>query len=402
MTALLSRKERAIWAAGFAMVATLLVVTRFDSRDPDSALHAAMSQRLAALPVAHWIAPYWWALWPGSGMDQLYREHPAGIFLIPAALDRMGVPAEQATYVVGVAAGLASLMLIATLVARVTTREDARAVLVLLQVMPVAFIFRVRGNHEYPMLVCLTACLLGLEGMRRSWRSAALVAAGMVGGLLVKGVFVVPILIAAGLWIVVDPGRTEARGRQALACLAGLACMALTIAAYDADYRHVTGELFWGPYWLRQMGPVTMATPLDGATTFAKHLFFYVVRLLWHPAPWSLALLWVGWRRVRTAAPGRPALADGARRGVWFSAAFVTVLVLMFSVPSRFAERYLFSATFALGTCGAVVAWRSWPKLRLATLRLDAAIPALPAVLWTVLMLLRIGLGPWIPRIQDH
>jgi 4-amino-4-deoxy-L-arabinose transferase-like glycosyltransferase len=33
---------------------------------------------------------------------------------------------------------------------------------VLLQLMPVAFIFRIRANHEYPILVCLLLSLLGL------------------------------------------------------------------------------------------------------------------------------------------------------------------------------------------------------------------------------------------------
>jgi hypothetical protein len=402
MTALLSRKERAMWAAGFILVATLLVTTRFESQDPDSALYAAMSERLSALPVAHWIAPYWFALWHDSGMTELFRENPAGIFLLPAALGRMGIPAVQAAYVAGIATALAALLAIATLVARVTSRDDGRPLLVLLQVMPVAFIFRVRSNHEYPMLLCLAVCLLGLEGLNRSWRSSALVIAGLVGGLVIKGVFVVPILIAAGLWIAVDPTGRGSRARETTAVLAGVAAMVAVIMLYDVAYRHVTGETFWGPYWQRQMAPLTIATPVEGAAEIAKHLLYYIVRLLWHPAPWSLALTWVGWRRFRTDRAAASPLAASEQRAIWFSLAFVTILVLMFSLPSRFAERYLFSATYVLGACGGVVAWREWTWLRSAVTRLDAAIPALPAMLWTLLMLLRIGLGPWIPRIQDH
>jgi hypothetical protein len=243
---------------------------------------------------------------------------------------------------------------------------------------------------------------MGLEGLRRSWRSAGLVIAGLVAGVVIKGVFVVPILIAAGLWVLIDPPVAGVRARQTIAVLAGLAAIAAAVVVYDAAFYRVTGTTFWGPYWRRQLDPVTIATPFDGAATIASHFWYYLVRVLWHPAPWSLALIWIGWRRWLTPASGRAALAESERRALRFVLAFVTISVLMFSLPSRFAERYLFSATYAFGACGAVVAWRAWPRLRSVVSRLDAAIPALPAVLWTVLMLLRIGLGPLIPRIQDH
>ncbi len=58
-----------------------------------------------------------------------------------------------------------------------TTRDDARAALVLLQFMPVAFLFRIRANHEYLMLVGLLVTLVGVEKVRRSWW-ALVVAAG--------------------------------------------------------------------------------------------------------------------------------------------------------------------------------------------------------------------------------
>jgi 4-amino-4-deoxy-L-arabinose transferase-like glycosyltransferase len=402
MPALLSKRERAVWAACFVAMAALIVATRFESRDPDSALYAAMSARLAELPMSQWIAPYWFGLWHGSGVNQLFLENPAGIFLIPVALDRAGIPAAQGAYIVGIAAGLGSLLLIALLVSRVTSRDDGRALLLLLPLMPVAFIFRVRSNHEYPMLFCLALCLMGLEGLRRSWRSAGLVIAGLVAGVVIKGVFVVPILIAAGLWVLIDPPVAGVRARQTVAVLAGLAAIAAAVVVYDAAFYRVTGTTFWGPYWRRQLDPVTIATPFDGAATIASHFWYYLVRVLWHPAPWSLALIWIGWRRWSTPASSRAALAESERRALRFVLAFVTISVLMFSLPSRFAERYLFSATYAFGACGAVVAWRAWPRLRSVVSRLDAAIPALPAVLWTVLMLLRIGLGPLIPRIQDH
>jgi 4-amino-4-deoxy-L-arabinose transferase-like glycosyltransferase len=397
---MLPARDRIVWVASFLLVVALLVATRFTSTDPDSALYAGISGRLADEPVAHWIAPEWWGFWPDAKMTGYFREHPAGIFLLPAALDRLGLPAEQGAYAAGVAAGLGSLLLAGVLISRITTVREGRAALVLLQLMPLAFIFRIRANHEYPMLLCLLAVLVGLDGVRRSWHWTWLVVAGLTAGLLVKGVFVVMILLAAGLWVPLNPtGSRGSIARPVVACLVSLAVMAAVMAAYDAAYVRVTGEAFWGAYWRRQLGPVTIATPLEGASTLAGHAAFYLSRLLWHPFPWSLALPAVVWQQRHRLAPAWRALSGPARRGLLFALGFALLAVLLLSPSSRFAERYAFSAAFMIGAAGAVAACRAWPIVPRALAWTEARVPALPAVVWLALMLLRLGLGPALPHI---
>jgi 4-amino-4-deoxy-L-arabinose transferase-like glycosyltransferase len=394
----LSARERAAWIGAFVLIAALIVFTRFTSSDPDSALYASISAKLSPQPMSRWVAPEWWGLWPGGGLTGFFREHPAGLFLLPAALGRLGLPAEQGAYIFGVGCGLAALLLTSWLVARLTSREDGRAVLVLLQVMPVAFIFRIRDNHEYPMFVCLLASLIGLVGVTRSWRWLALVALELSCGLLVKGVFVVLLLIAAGLWIAINPLQAS-RARQVAALAASLACMAAIALAYDAWYLKATGEVFWSAYWKRQLGPMVLTSPLGQAWTFAKHLGFYVARLLFHPAPWSLALAWSAWRPGQSSVGHRRVRTLTERRGLIFALSFTILSVMLLSAASRFAERYAFSATYMVGAAGAVVAFRSWPLIPRALTRLEAEVPALPVVLWLALMLLRLALGPFLPRL---
>ena len=87
--------------------------------------------------------------------------------------------------------------------------------------MPVAFIFRIRANHEYPMLVCLLVALVGVDGVRRSWALGSVVAfAGLTAALLVKGVFVVMVADRRGLWTLINPTRREDRscGRSGRGC----------------------------------------------------------------------------------------------------------------------------------------------------------------------------------------
>ncbi len=394
---LLSPAETRIWAACFVFVAILLVLTRFTSADPDSALHAALSARLAEGPVSGWIAPEWWGEWNSTG---LYREHPVGVFLLPVALGSLGVPAVQAAYVVGVGAGLVSLLLIGHLVMRLTSREDARAVLFLLLIMPVAFVFRIRANHEYPMLVCLLAVIVGIDGVRRAWAWSALVVAGLVAALLIKGAFVVLVLAGAALWIALNPTRSGGSAARPIAAVAmGVAAMVLAAVAYDAVYLRVTGETFWAGYWGRQLGPLTLATPLDGATTLASHVLFYVSRLIWHPAPWSVVLLVAAARRGGALGEWWRHTPESARRGLLFGLGFAALSLVVLSPSSRFAERYAFSASFAVGTVGAVVAYRSWSRVKAGVAWLDRTVPAAPALAWLALVLLRLALGPWLPRV---
>ena len=394
---LLTTRERVIWLAGFLLITAWLAASHFTSSDGDSGLHAGISSKLADTPASRWLAPEWWGLWPEAGLTGLYLEHPVGVFLLPAVLQRLGLPAEQGAYVVGIAAGIISLLLLATLVERVTSRAHARAALVLLQIMPVAFIFRIRANHEYLMLVCLFAALLGMEGVKRAWWWVVVVAMSLATGLVVKGVFVSLIALAAGLWILIDPLRSGgARTRQWLALAVGLGCMALVALTYDAIYLRATGGTFWAAYWARQMAPVTFASPITSARLIVEHLGFYVVRLLWHPAPWSLVLLWVGgWWRPANEGPAT----DRERHALRFILIFSGLAAVVLSLPSRFAERYVFSVTYLIAAAGIVATARVWPAASRALARLDASVPALPALTWIALMALRLLLGPWLPRI---
>jgi 4-amino-4-deoxy-L-arabinose transferase-like glycosyltransferase len=398
MRRLLSGRDIAIWTASFLLVSALLVVTGFTSDDPDSALYAALSARLADGPVSHWIAPEWWGHWDMQG---LFREHPAGVFAVPTLLGAAGIPGVQAAYIVGIAAGLAALVIIGLLIMRMTSREEGRMALVLLQFMPMASIFRIRANHEYPMLVCLLAALIGFDQVRRSWRWAWVAPVALTAGLLVKGVFVVIPLLAAAFWIVINPlGAPRSIWRAIIVGVAAIALMAGVALIYDRLYLHVTGETFWTPYWGRQLAPLTLATPGEGGSTLGAHLWFYVVRMAWHPAPWSLALVASLWRWRGTLRDRWRTMPVATRRGLAFCVSFALTCVLALSPASRFAERYIFSANYALAAAGVVVAGRAWPRLARLVTYLDERIPALPAFCWLILMLLRLALGPLLPRIS--
>ena len=233
-----------------------------------------------------------------------------------------------------------------------------------------------------------------------SWWWTTAIAVALTAALLVKGVFIVLIFVAAGLWVLINP--TRAAGsivRPIVATVIACVAMAGVALVYDAAYLRVTGETFWLPYWRRQLGPLEVATPIDGASTIASHLLFYLSRLAWHAAPWSLALVAIVLTQWKSVAASWATAAEPIKRGAIFAGLFVVLVVAILLPSSRFAERYAFSATYALATLGAMVAWCHWPALTRLVSSLDRRVPAFPAVLWGALMILRIVVGPYLPRI---
>ena len=97
--------------------------------------------------------------------------------------------------------------------------------------------------------------------------------------------------------------------------------MAGVALVYDAAYLRVTGETFWLPYWRRQLGPLEVATPIDGASTIASHLLFYLSRLAWHAAPWSLALVAIVLTQWKPVAASWATAAEPIKRGAIFARA---------------------------------------------------------------------------------
>jgi hypothetical protein len=163
-------------------------------------------------------------------------------------------------------------------------------------------------------------------------------------------------------------------------------------------YERAAGTTFWAGYWRRQLGPVAEAAPGAGVLAIVGHVFFYVAHLAWLSAPWGaalagLSLAWFGWARDRWSR-----MPEALRGTTLFALAFAAASILMLSPSGRYAERYLFSPILVSAAAGVAIACYAWPGLAAFVERLDRRIPALPALLWLVLIVGRLGLGPLLPR----
>jgi len=380
--------ECAAWLIALAVVVALLGYGRYESRDPDSALYADISADLAASPMARWIAPEWNGHWDLQG---LYREHPVGVFVPPALLARLGYPARQAAYAVNALYEVLTLLLMLALAREFVSRREARVLVTLLLLLPIAFAYRIRANQEQPLLMLLLAALYGLERSRASMRWAALSTAGLAGLFLVKGVFVAVAIASAAAWLVIREWRwpdPSTRLRPWLALTMGVAALAAIYLAYDAAYARVTGEGFFGWYSARQFGVARASGTAHPAAGALFSFAWYVGRVAWFAAPWSIVggvgLL----RSIRRLSRGageqeRRALRDARVRGGAFCAVVAATYLLAFSVFERRADRYIFPVYYILAAWWAGYGLRLYPRIREIAWRATRALyPYEQAAVW--------------------
>jgi hypothetical protein len=388
------------WCVVLLAAAAVLAGLDYRTRDPDSRLHVQIEAGLARAPVGRWIAPEWPPRWYMSG---LYREHPVGIFLPPALLGRLGYPAEQAGYVANAAYQVLALLLIQRLASTFVDPGLARPLGWLIQVLPIAFTYRIRANHEAALLLCILAALLGVERSRTRAGWGALAVAALVGLTLVKGVLALPGFLVCAAWLLArgrdDAGRVPVRSWAWLGA-AGLACLGLA-AGYEALYRAATGQPFLSEYLGRQLGAAAVAQSEGVVAQKLYNAVWHLGRVLWFPFPWSLVMLAAAasmlFRRLRPGAALHPA-EDGppdvrARRGFLFAVLLVAVYVGLFSLSDRRADRYIFPAYYAVGACGAVMALRLWPRFGRAVERADRLHPYLPVAVWAATFTLHLLAG---------
>jgi 4-amino-4-deoxy-L-arabinose transferase-like glycosyltransferase len=396
------------WIAALAASFLFLALFQFRSGDPDSNVYAGISARLAAEPFVRWIAPEWWGQWDFTGP---FREHPIGIFVLPALAGRLGYPPPQAAYAVHGLFQAVSIVLVQLIAVQLVSRRDARALGWIVQLMPIAFVFRIRANQEYAVLAGILLALLATERSRARPAWAWLTALGFAWALLVKGVFGFLVPIACGVWLVAaewsdragaGAGRSGKNGASRrtvpwVALTSVLLVAPILTVTYEWAYRAVTGDSFLAFYTGPRLRPDAVA---GGAIDRAGYnIVWYTARLVWYAFPWSVVALaafgmWVlGARNRREMVSSAD---EGAVRALGFATVASFILIVLFSFSDRRADRFIFPAYYFMAAAGGIVAIRSSPALSRVANRLDR--PWIPAACWMALFLLRLGTGSHLPQ----
>ena len=271
-----------VLAAGWGALAVL----GYRARDADSRLYAEIAARMSEAPAAGWIAP---DFPPGWYMSGRFREHPAGLFVPAAALARLGYPAAQAAYALNALYQVLTIVLLQRLAATLVPGLEARALGWLVQLLPIAFTFRIRANHEQAVLLCLVAALYGIERARTRPRWALLTAVGLVGLLAGQGrpgrVRPGPVRAVAPRPPSRPPRRRRRTARPGSASPPASRSWLRHGAVYEHLYRQVTGEHVLVPV---PRAPARGGRGAGGGAGVAAKLYnlvWYTGRVLWFPFP---------------------------------------------------------------------------------------------------------------------
>lgn len=362
-------KVAGLWIAAIAVAAVLVAASGYRSRDPDSALYAKLSAHLAEEPFNRWLAPEWKGEWQGQG---LFREHPIGILVLPAAGIRLGLPPEQAAYIVNMVYQVGIILMIPIVAALVASGLEARTLAWALQLLPVSFAYRIRANQEHPVLLAFLVLLYATHRARERPTWIALMIAAFSSIVLIKGLFAMFALVAAALWLMCIPAPAQGRDRWGWIGLAlTFASAVLLVVGYEAAYVHTTGESFLEFYRTQRLG-VSISLTGSGLVWHAlKNITFYVLRIAWFAAPWSLLAVAVVVVWLRSRMQGRPALTVVSERAVVWSLAITAVHIIVLSPALVRAERFIFPTYFIIGAIGVIAALRCSPRFHAAAVRAD-------------------------------
>ncbi len=383
----------ALWLAAIAAAAALLVATDYSSRDPDSALYAKLAAGLAPLPPNRWIAPEWGGAWNHQGP---FREHPVGILVLPALLIRGGFPPLQASYVVNMLYQVGVILLVPLVAAAVVKGVEARSLAWLLQLLPVAFVYRIRANQEHATLLCFLAVLYGTHRSREHPGWIALTIAAFCFFVLIKGVFALIALCGAVLWLLVGadgPKESDTSGSRRwpwLGLVTSVAAAVIMMMSYEALYRRTTGESFLAFYNATRLGSsIHLTDPRIVGQTLVNTVW-YVSRLLWFAFPWSIAALCATWIWLWPKATASGALDRAAERGMTWALLFTAVSIAIWSPAAVRAERFIFVAYYVIGGLGAVAAVRRFAGMSRLVARLDRY-AWLPTAVWFLTFVLNLA-----------
>jgi hypothetical protein len=369
------------WAAALAIAWAVLAGVDFRTKDPDSALHVGIVMDLAGKPARDWLAPEWGGRWDREGR---YREHPPGLFILSMPLVAIGYPAAQAPLAVNALFQILSLLFLQQIARVFVPRADARAVGWLLQLLPIAFVFRVRANHEQLVLCFYLVALVAVEKSRTRPAWIAVAALAAVATLSVKGFFVALLLVSCAFWLIARPAPTPRARLIAWGGIAAMIVVTLSAAAwFEASYVALTHESFVGPYLAQQMGLAAMQRGDALAAVIGQkvsNLAWYGGRILWFAFPWGLVGLALLIPSVRRAWRWNAATTRETTLLVGLALLYVAVL----SLSDRRADRYAFPSYYMVGLAGSVAALRSAPALRRVSAAMARLYPFDQVVVWLV------------------
>jgi len=296
---------------------TLVVATRYQLRDSDSTLYAAIASELSARPLRSWIAP----VWPADRGRGSFVEHPAVFFWPAAALLRAGL--DKAPLFVNFVCWLLTLRFLHALARSLAGEMAATFAVACCAISPLFVQYLLRANQESALALGCTGAFAAVADpgvARRSLRIVAFVVLAFAAKGILGGLALVALLLFALL----------RRDRAALFSLVLAAAVAAALgAAYEILFRRVTGTSFLAAYLEAQLTGIALAVRGGWPGAFGSPPY-YLAYWFWLALPSSALAVAALFRR-------RPS-SDARCLGIATTGSYLGIL----SFFARRAARYAF------------------------------------------------------------
>ncbi len=164
------------------------------------------------------------------------------------------------------------------------------------------------------------------------------------------------------------------------------------LAGYESLYVRTTGESFLEFYRSTRLGESIRFNDPSVVSHALVNVGWYLLRLAWFAAPWSLvafAVAWV-WLRFRTIGTSPAPFDEATERGLVWAFLLTAVFITVLSPAIVRAERFIFPTYFVIGSVGVVAAIRTVGGVRSLAVKTDQH-AWLPIAVWMGTFLLSLG-----------
>lgn len=280
----------------FMLNAAAIVTMKYVPGDGDSRFYIFVARQIADSPLLLKISPQWNGH-QGIPKGHFIQDHLVGLPFTASLGATIGIDPGHTLMLINLGFLIGSSIFLYQLLRIFSCRRHSWAILCVMIFFPIAFLYRVRANHEPAVLFFSMMALWATAlGVRSNILYLIGIPAALFGLCFVKGfmaAFLIPLSMSALCFLLWQ--KQALNWRVIVVSWCGSILFALLISGmfcyfYEVWYRLATGKDFFSTYWQLQI--VSRSLGSDSGLTFPldkiRNVIFYTGCLLWYTFPWSV------------------------------------------------------------------------------------------------------------------
>jgi hypothetical protein len=330
------------WLLAFLIATLVLVNSHFKSTSNDSKYYTELVVRhhqdnLQEIITTKWGENYW-----GYDPNSYTLDIFPGQLLMGVAIAKLGIPPEQSLHILGMVFQILSIFILVKIVEYFSEFSFASVLFYSILLTPMAFSYNIRANHELGIMFFSFLSLY--SGIRITtsgkWGIAVILSTVML--LWIKGPFFIfgPILSAVGYLL--STQNNKRIWKIILTIFLSLAIAIVSAIYFDRLFYDLTKIHFLKEFWNIQI--ISRQIPSTSRFSFITLKLYNFYYYLWHYLVYALP--WFAFLIVEFF-KNRASIMTFLKSRLSLSMLVpATLFLLVFTVNSRHAARYVFPAYY--------------------------------------------------------